>query len=1287
MKHGKKRFLYALLAACMIFTATAPVSAAEMNPGTLSYFGYGRNTWSSWWNRFWGNWGNGSNKPGNGNSGNNQNEKGPDGVSMTLVEDQSMVADGATLRGTTYETTELADTGDTSTIVYYPATLIDYDKNKIAQSMADLDVQYAVDHDLSTSSTGWTWNGLYFNYSGSLTGSYDDGSETASYQKATVSRWSAFGTTAIEDKFTGYYYTEDGQIYSPVNVTIKVQQDWWGNNSYSYTLKANNKTIDSYDNGQYPSRYKPSVTLYTKSSSSDKTITSSSYAKWQQWGDDGSGNNPSYIHSGIVTELKDGIPQFAASYANRLFDSTTLDGKTVYTNVGIPYQFDPETGYYTFDSAKRGTYFKDGAASDTNLTLLDAPVLMYNSTPDREDAERRKLGLFTGFMPFDTPSSTKTTETYRDYDYEETQKTGEGYKLTITDGICETKNYYFTMNASVPFGLTSNGCVNSSDNNSDPIKFDFTGDDDVWVFIDDVLVLDLGGIHDCVYGSIDFAANKVTFGAVGSGKKAGDATDGGYGVASTTTAGLSQGKIFNEGGEPGKLNMTRETFAATDNHTLTVIYMERGDGLSNCKISFNLPQKDYVAVTKAVDPKLYDQKDPTKEKGTLSDELWSSINARPFTFVLYEDSTAMSNTSYSLYDANGNFLANYTTGSDGSFSIKPGQTARFYDVNFDGKTQYHLEELKPGTSWGEASFKSTLAVASKEVITAAVEARDGFYSSEGITAKGSTEAVDVVTFTCTNKLLDPAADIAEDKVVIDYGIPDEIDVLRNDTYTGVGTLVLKGLSLTEDKDSVAQEVNGKYGTLTIAEGKVVYRLTSQMTGVDTFYYSTKIDGYSEVQPGVGTLTIIPATSMYYEEDFNNLVTFVKQDNAAEWLSVGESQGGYQEEGVVGNHEDHPYGSDNVYLNNSGDSYGTSMYVSTKDKAAQFKYTFTGKGTSFFARTSINSGYMRVVVTNHETGEALYTLYRDTSYKDDAKTGANCLYNIPVFTWMAEEYGYGTYDVTVTIARNYQTYVTGADGNAVKSNVCNEFYLDGIRVYEPIDDTKEDNPDYLIADDAYKADGERYCKVLTLREKLLREYTDYNGENIIWTGDGFVLFTDTNHELVAASDYESNGPKEEVYLTTGQAVTFSLTNWDANANKLYLGIKAPMGSGEVSVNGHVITIRNTTDCYYDIGSFGDITEVEKDGEKVKVVTFKIECTSSNIISITNMKVTGTPDFAIVPSEDIVVGDSDVSVEALVPTIADISDSDVDSNPDESEVSSGDSDLSDGDSDVISVGNEG
>ena len=240
------------------------------------------------------------------------------------------------------------------------------------------------------------------------------------------------------------------------------------------------------------------------------------------------------------------------------------------------------------------------------------------------------------------------------------------------------------------------------------------------------------------------------------------------------------------------------------------------------------------------------------------------------------------------------------------------------------------------------------------------------------------------------------------------------------------------------------------------------------------------------------------------------------------------------------------------------------------------------------------------------GREIYHGYRNTIYQSENKI---TLYNIPVFTWNTSEYG--TYNVEVSVAKA---------GNRFGS----DFWLDGIRVMQPLDETDEHAD---IAAQAYNQDGEANMTAVTLRQKLLSDYTevDENGE-IQWDGKTFVVFTDSNGEIKKASEYKSNGPKEEVYLDEDQSVTFSLKDWDPNTNKLYLGVKAPFGNAKVSVNGQILELKNAADCYYEISKCADISE--KDGSTIATFEIKAE---EGLVSATNIKVTGNAEFTIIKKQ--------------------------------------------------------
>ena len=902
-------------------------------------------------------------------------------------------------------------------------------------------------------------------------------------------------------------------------------------------------------NGAGNSKYNQSDYLGDNAgTASGKTYRTTNYAEWNYWGANvkNAGYTGNYICSGLVKENLDKSNNIVFTKTEpgmfRSDDTTNSYGKTIYTNVGLPFQYNKDTNYYTFNSNKMSAHFtKDNpAGSNKNLTYSASPQTITDLSAQGKSDK-------ASWLPFDNGTS----------------------------ATMNAATYHFGMQAVIPFSMTANGRMNPADKKSADIRFDFSGDDDVWVFVDGKLVLDIGGIHNEMAGTMNFATNKWTVLQSTDNNSSGTAGD--------MNDQEMSGKLFNTDSEKGVLGTDRETFAATTSHTLTVFYLERGAGASNCKIRFNLPMEDSVSVKKLVS-------DKDSAGSAISADTQEAINNHEFAFKLFKNDQPLANTNYIILDESNQPIDTATTASDGTFKLKNKQTAKFVgQIPKDGNTYYVQEVKEEGWQTPSSSYTATAANGSEET-----EAADGATSAK-VSIKGSNEANDQLNYTFTNVLTHvnkTTVQPQDDKIVIDYGLPVEIDPLAND--------------VVQNGTKSIEAVNGaKFGTAAIQDDKIIYTLNKQLTDVETLTYTVKATASTEAdtKTAEAKIYIIPATSMYYEENFSDMVTFSKG-----WTDKGTSGTVYQEPGVVKTPNDSPYGSDNAYINSSGDSCGTSKYVDATANGATFSYKFTGTGTSFFARTTNKSGYMRVTVYDSEN-KKVYTGYRDTSYKTDDEN--TTLYNIPVFTWNATEYG--EYTVKVSIAKQTGKYGT-------------DFWLDGIRVMNPMNPDSGSN--LTIAQDAYAADGESNMTFATLRNALLADTTETKNGELVWNNKNFVVFTDSNGKITKASEYKSNGPKEEVYLAKDQSVSFSLTDWNANENHLYLGIKAPMRAGTVQFGGESVAVNNTVDCYYDVAKHANISEVN--GKKVATLT--ITNNSNSIISLTNIKVTGTPNFVIIPEKN-------------------------------------------------------
>lgn len=270
-------------------------------------------------------------------------------------------------------------------------------------------------------------------------------------------------------------------------------------------------------------------------------------------------------------------------------------------------------------------------------------------------------GLLTldkdGYYGFDADSQKATYNTYNTAPHEFTRIDRTCADQSSTPCFApfgddtNDNRYSFGMNLDAEFYMPEGGKVNNQ-----AMVFDFTGDDDVWVFIDDVLVLDLGGIHQALDGSINFATGNIDY----HGKQQ---SHGNPPATSIDQAFKEAGKTWDP--------------TAYKTHHLSFFYLERGDGGSNCKIRFNLPVKP----SKAIDI----------EKETLG-----TIDAnKQFQFqLLVGSSLTPYRGKYSVYDAYTNqVLFDTQTSNNGVITLAKGRFARVQSDSFTDATPYKVREL------------------------------------------------------------------------------------------------------------------------------------------------------------------------------------------------------------------------------------------------------------------------------------------------------------------------------------------------------------------------------------------------------------------------------------------------------------------------------------------------------------------------------------------------------------------------------------------------------------------
>lgn len=325
--------------------------------------------------------------------------------------------------------------------------------------------------------------------------------------------------------------------------------------------------------------------------------------------DNTSGNEHTYYaYQGLVADTTstgkaDGAPLLNGTTSETVephFNKEFLLGKNsknaklgeVYENVKFPFTkvknlFDNETDvdYWCFDSKDTTLYLKQdsGQNSDSKYFL--------QSAKDREPSRN-------------VSASSNSKDPYGYFPFNETAK----------PGVFSTYNYGFGTKLQMDFTLTNDGMVETNKIGKDGkkektnIKFFFSGDDDVWVFIDGKLALDVGGAHGEVSGLLEFGEKKTPDGlknsvtAYVSRVKKGGTSDKEDKDERTVTDAVKTVK-YNKEEIKFYAEGTTLTFDKGQKHTLTMYYMERGMWESNMAVAFNFPDNNELQVQKEVDLK------------------------------------------------------------------------------------------------------------------------------------------------------------------------------------------------------------------------------------------------------------------------------------------------------------------------------------------------------------------------------------------------------------------------------------------------------------------------------------------------------------------------------------------------------------------------------------------------------------------------------------------------------------------------------------------------------------
>lgn len=711
----------------------------------------------------------------------------------------------------------------------------------------------------------------------------------------------------------------------------------------------------------------------------------------------------------------------------------------------------------------------------------------------------------------------------------------------------------------------------------DNLYFEFSGDDDVYMYINGVLALDLGGAH---------------------------------GICT---------KRVNLKDVAAKCHLTPGEVA-----TFTFFYMERNSDASNFKIETNmeLVQRDIAVQKKAYDTNYaneipsnmsvptgttiaYDLILTNKSNSVMNQIKFTDTDDCEATVSFGYDVSAPQIAAGTVTKANGSvtlgqldsYVIYVTEGENESEVANTRQTLTSLDALSKAVAE---AKLLPGQSLHVRFLTATFDVNSSTILS--------YRNTVAATASvGGTSLSD----TASHELYSYNANDTGRTYVVDFGLPLKITNIFSVNADNIGDVKLSNSNTL------------KYGTVTLtgtgANVELVYTRTADKTidNAETIVLDVVYKmGNSNVSLQK-TLTIIPASNVYYED---SLAAFTDGSGAAkdaQWSIVGKATD-EQKSATQALEELHKkknvYGYDDAYNSSSMLSMGTAHKVTVTANMANTdtwneqpnsawptaQFTFKGTGFDIISLTNNKSGAIVVDVYKGSKTEGSkpvhsylvnnyygYTYNQETKKWEVVKDGKeNAIYQIPVMK--VNDLPYGEYTAVVQVF--YNSFFDENYNEKIENNQYS-FWLDAVRIYDPMGEYA-----------GYTQDNEGYPQYIKLHDEVVKEKATPNVN---------ALFID-GKENATIAEYANYGPNNEVYLMNGQAITFKIPQ-NANVDSIQIGAKAPDGKpAQMAVNADKpVEISTATEMYYKINvnvSTADQTVViaNKDG--------------TGILSLTNLKIT-------------------------------------------------------------------
>ena len=499
---------------------------------------------------------------------------------------------------------------------------------------------------------------------------------------------------------------------------------------------------------------------------------------------------------------------------------------------------------------------------------------------------------------------------------------------------------------------------------------------------------------------------------------------------------------------------------------------------------------------------------------------------------------------------------------------------------------------------------------SKLVVRIKVNAVEGGMLKTNADNSGIYAYDDLGALVLYKRVSSPIVPVDPKSYVLDYALPITINVANafnlNQGYARIN-------ANSTQPDGATPVYDGEYGIFTAEVGLMEITYSPRKInwdGIDSaFIYAN-----NGARNAWYVANFLPATNVYFEDSFlqNETITdpSVSIVYDSSWTTATSSppvSGRKQSTSV-----DNVFGFDQVYENEASYSAGSAHYATSNNAKASFD--FTGTGFDIYSRTDseVASISAKVFKYDENSNKLLVKILIANN-----KSFSGVYYQIPTLSML--DLPYGKYHIELTVGKVDLNIAPGVEGDSKIT-----YYLDGIRIYNPI---AEGSADYKAAESVYAVLDEDKANYVEVRDVLLDKVvlasmqdgnTTIRGElmnNIV-----FIDYNPVDDELGDTADlptpdlgiYADYGPKNEVYLAPGQGIAFKVEA--INYKAIMVGIKSPTGDvGQVTytagqANSYDRIVNSTADQYFRVlpTTAGYVA---------------IKNTGDSLISITKLRVTG------------------------------------------------------------------